>query len=616
MSRVFLLLFLLFATHVVAEPLAINKNSSFIDLLPHSKIFIDTSRSLTLADVQTKDIAFQENSKNLLSYGFSPPFDVWIQFTLFNDSSAPLDKIMEYHNPITTHLQFFDPAKRNEVQNEGLFSIDASRRTINPIFFVKLEPYETKTYYLKASSYITTLIIKLNLWDIDHFYKSEIKHQLILALFFGAMLVLAFYNLFIYFFTRDISYFFYFLYISGVIVHHAIYIGLGTIYVLNQQWIIYSIQYASLIASFPIFALGLFTKSFLNTRQYPKLNTLLNIFLIILPLSVVVFVSTDYFNKYRNILAVLFLAYLLFMTIYATIKKNRQAYFILLGWSAIFIAILFMLLSSTGVFSIYQYFPYFIETALVFEAIVFSIALANRIKQLQIDKESVHRQLLHQQENEKYRLTLQVAEKTYDLKVALDEKELLLKELNHRVKNNMQMIISLIRLQSDDLEDERLQDVLTTIQNRINSMRHLHELLYKQNQVTYINTREYFNLLLEDIKESYSNEYICITMNIEAELKIDQAIYCGIILNELVTNSFKYAFEKNHQGTIHIHLSRHEATYRLSISDNGKGFEKQHIGHSLGLILVNTLAKKQLKGTIHTKVHHGVKTTIEWTGHE
>lgn len=613
MVKVLFFLLCIVLNHSSAKPLEIGENSFFIELLSHSKIFIDTSRSLKMEDIQQQDNLFQDNNKSLLSYGFSPPFDIWIKFTLTNTSHLSLEKVIEYDNPITTNLQFFDPAKNNLVQNEGLFSIDSSRRTINPVFLIKLEPYETRTYYIKASSYITTLIAKLNLWDINHFYMNEIQDQIILSLFFGAMLVLAFYNLFIYFFTKDISYFYYFLYIAGVIIHHAIYIGLGTIYLLNQQWIFYVIHYASLIASFPIFALGLFTKSFLNTKQYPRLNSILNLFLIALPLSVIVFVSTDYFNKYRNILAVMFLAYLLFVTVYAAIKRNRQAYFILFGWSAIFIAILFMLLSSTGIFSIYQYFPYFIESALVFEAMVFSIALANRIKQLQIDKELAHQQLLYQQENEKHHLTLQVAEKTHNLKIALEEKELLLKELNHRVKNNMQMIISLIRLQSDDIDDERLQDVLMTIQNRINSMRHLHELLYKQNHVTYINTRDYFGLLLEDIKESYSNEAIDISMTIDAELKIDQAIYCGIILNEIVTNSFKYAFDRNQKGIIDIQLTRHHDIYRLNIRDNGKGFDEKHTCHSLGLILVHTLAKEQLKGTLDIKIEHGTKISIEWT---
>lgn len=608
---VFIVLLTALATMAFAKPLDINTQALSLELLPHSKIYIDTSRSWTIRDVLRNDGAFKENHENILVYGYSPAFDVWVKLTLSNISAKTATKIIEYANPITTHIEFFDPDNAYEAQKDGLFTINALRRTINPIFHIQMKPYETKTYYFKVSSYITTLIVNLNLWDNRRFYEHEVSYQLMLALFFGAMGILGFYNLFIFFITKDMSYFFYFLYIFGVIVHHAIYRGIGTIYLLNQTWIIYSIYYASLISSFPIFALALFTKTFLQTKQYPRLDKILNIFMILLPLSVVLFIFTDMFNKYRNILVVVLLSYLLFVTIYATVKKNRQAYFILLGWCAIFLAILCMLLSSVGLFNIYQYFPYFIEASLVFEAMIFSIALADRIKQLQIDRELAQQKLISQQENEKHRLTVQVEEKTNNLKVALVEKELLLKELNHRVKNNMQMIVSLIRLQNDDIEDEKLKDVLTTIQNRISTMRHLHELLYKQNEISYVNTYDYFELLIEDIKESYGGDTIEIDIDIRTELKIEEAIYCGIILNELVTNSFKYAFPLQ-KGHITISLTKVDALYRLIIKDDGVGYTQNTPSESLGLTLVHTLAKEQLKGSIETDSIGGINVKIEW----
>lgn len=609
------IIFFVLMTFNNAYALEINHDLVHTELLPYSKVYIDHTRVLKIDDILEGKVLFKENKEKLLGYGYSPPFDVWIEFTLTNTSSNIVNKIIEYNNPITTHLKFFDPDNGYKVQEDGLFSINTDRKTINPIFHIQIQPHETKTYYLKASSYITTLIIKVNMWESVSFYDQEINHQLMLALFFGAMSILGLYNLFIYFFTKDISYFYYFLYIFGVIIHHAIYRGMGTIYLLNQTWIIYSILYASLLSSFPIFALSLFTKTFLQMKQYPRLNKILNIFMILLPLSVCLFILTDVFNKYRNILVVILLSYLLFVTIYAALKKNRQAYFILLGWCAIFLAILFMLLSSTGIFNIYQHFPYFIETSLVFEAMIFSIALADRIKQLQIDREFANHKLLIQQEDEKHRLTTQVEEKTNNLKVALIEKELLLKELNHRVKNNMQMIVSLIRLQNDDIKDEKLKDVLTTIQNRISTMKHLHELLYKQNQISYVNTYDYFELLIEDIKDSYYDENIEIDIDIQAELKIEQAIYCGIILNELVTNSYKYAFA-NKKGSIKISLTKTDTMYHLFISDDGMGYNQTNSSESLGLILVNTLAKDQLKGDIEVDSSNGVKVNINWQDNE
>lgn len=603
----------IFALYTYANSVEIRDDIKFLEILPHAKIHIDKSRKLTIEEILRNDIEFQNNDKNLLGYGFSPDFDVWIRFSLTNKTDKTFNKILEYNNPISTHLSFYDPDRAYLAQKDGLFSINKNRSTINPIFEIQLAPNQTKTYYLKASSYITTLIIQLRLWDYQSFYEKEIKHQIALALFFGAMLILGFYNLFIYFFTKDVSYLFYFLYLLGVIIHHTIYRGIGITYLLDQGWIIKSIVYASVISSFPIFVLALFTKSFLRTKQYPYLNKILNFFIVFLPISVFVFVLTDEYNKYRNIPGVSLLAFLLFITIYATFKRNRQAYFILAGWCAIFLAILFMQLSSTGVFDIYQHFPYFIESALVFEAMIFSIALADRIKQLQADKELANKKLIQQQENEKIKLSTLVEERTDSLKIALKEKELLLKELNHRVKNNMQMIVSLIRLQKDDIKDLNLKEVLTTTQNRISTMKHLHELLYKQNQLSFLDTPAYFELLLEEIKQSYQDENISIQMNIQAQLQIEQAIYCGIILNELITNAFKYAFPHK-KGTITIELFiSEEGVYTLLVSDDGIGYTPTKTKNSLGLTLVNALAKSQLKGNLVVDSQDGVHVRIQWS---
>lgn len=603
---------LLLGICVYANPLDLKSDTKFVELLPHSQIFIDNKMDLRIEDILNSNIPFVKNKERLLGYGFSPKFDVWVRFTLTNSSQIPLTKIIEYNNPITTYLKFYDPDKNYHAQEDGLFSINKNRKSINPIFEIHLAPNETKTYYLKASSFITTLIVQLNIWDTTSFYEKEIKHQLALALFFGAMIILGLYNLFIYFFTRDISYFFYFLYILGVIIHHCIYRGIGMTYLLNQEWIIISIIYASVISTFPIFVLALFTKTFLHVKQYPRLDKILTFFIFLLPISIFVFVFTDALNKYRNIPGVLLLAFLLFLTTYATLKKNRQAYFILAGWCAIFLAILFMQLSSTGFFDIYQHFPYFIESALVFEAMIFSIALADRIKQLQADKEIANKKLIRQQENEKFKLSTLVEEKTDSLKIALQEKDTLLKELNHRVKNNMQMIVSLIRLQRAEIQDEKLQEVLITTQNRISTMKHLHELLYKQNQLSFLDTPSYFQLLLEEIRQSYKDENISIDIHTQAQLQIDQAIYCGIILNELLTNSFKYAFV-DQKGSIKIHLDKSDkGVYTLLVSDDGIGYVQENVKNSLGLTLVNALAKSQLKGEIFIDSTNGTTVRVEW----
>lgn len=389
------------------------------------------------------------------------------------------------------------------------------------------------------------------------------------------------------------------------------YTGIANIYLFDYDSMLLIVSLASVIVALPIYALGLFTKSFLQTKQYPRFNSVLNLFLILIPLSIIFFLVTDDYDKYRNSITMIFLLFLMVITLYAVIKKNQQAYFILFGWFIFLSSGLLMYLSSAGIFNITKYFPYLIETSFVMEAIIFSIALANRITSLQKERNEANQKLILQKENETKRLTNEVNLRTQDLKNALDEKELLLKELNHRVKNNMQTIVSLIRLQSDEIEDEKLRDILLTIQNRISAMGHLHELLYRQDNIEYIDVYEYFELLIEEVRDSYDS-YIDIHLEIKTKLKMEQAIYCGLIINELITNSFKYAFTNKEEGNIFISLKKEDGIIRLIVSDDGIGYDKDTPTNSLGLTLVNTLAVNQLRGEIKIESINGVKTMISW----
>lgn len=605
------ILFLLFiSTSLFSTSIEVN-NKVKIDLLPSSEIFIDEKRDYSIDKIVVSSDLFVQNDKNILSYGYSPNFDVWIKFTLKNNSNKEIKKILEYNNPLTTNIEFYDPKKNYIVQKHGLLSQIDNKFVLNPTFLIDLNPYEEKTYFLKANSEITTLIINLKLWDDEEFYEKEIKHQVVLCLFFGAMFILAIYNFFIYFFTRDISYFYYVVYIFGLIIHHLMYTGIANIYLFDYESMLIIVSLASVVVALPIYALGLFTKSFLQTKQYPKLNRILNLFLILIPISIIFFLLTDDYDKYRNSITMIFLLFLMVITVYAVIKKNQQAYFILFGWFIFLSSGLLMYLSSAGIFNITKYFPYLIETSFVMEAIIFSIALANRITSLQKERNEANQKLILQKENETKRLTNEVNLRTQDLKNALDEKELLLKELNHRVKNNMQTIVSLIRLQSDEVEDEKLRDILLTIQNRISAMGHLHELLYRQDNIEYIDVYEYFELLIEEVKDSYDS-YIDIHLEITTKLKMEQAIYCGLIINELITNSFKYAFKGKDEGNISVVLKKEDESICLIVRDDGIGYDKNTPTNSLGLTLVNTLAVNQLRGELKIDSTNGVKTIILW----
>ena len=262
-----------------AETIILDADTNFQDILSSSKIYIDKTQKLEIDDIVNKK--FEQNRKDLLSYGYAPNINLWIKFKLHNSSDKKITKILEYDNSLTTHVSLYlQDLQSYKIQQDGLFQISKTRDSVNPIFQIELESNESKVYYIKAGSMVTTLIAKLNLWDQKEFYKKEIRYQFVLALFFGAMSILALYNLFIYFITKDISYLYYVVYIFGIILHHLVYVGIAPLYLFDQSTSIFIIQNAAIITMLPIYALALFTKSFLHTEQYPIFNKILNFFLI------------------------------------------------------------------------------------------------------------------------------------------------------------------------------------------------------------------------------------------------------------------------------------------------------------------------------------------------
>ena len=599
---------MLFLSYLSATNIDIDKSSN-IDILSSSEIFIDYSKKLTIDKIIENKVSFSKIDSSTKKFGYSPDFKVWIKFTLHNIENEAILKIIEFDNPLVTNINFYE--NNNLKESEGLLNKSIERKSVNPVFHIKLEKDETKTYYIEASSKKTSLSLKLNLYSYEAFYKQEIIQQIILSLFFGGMIVLALYNLSIYFMIKDISYFYYVGYIITLVFHHLLYVGFANLYLFDSAFMEYIVNYAAIFIALPVLFLALFSKSFLQINQYPKINFILNILIALLVSSVILFIFTNYLEPYRNVISILVMLYLFFITFYAFLKRNEQAKLILFGWTAILFAGSLMYLSSSGIIEDDLSSYYIIEIAFILEALVFSIALANRIKRLQDEKEKMQLSLITEQKENEARLNKIVSNKTNNLIVALEEKEILLKELNHRVKNNMQTIISLIRLQNDEINDSKINILLTTIQNRISAMSHLHELLYQKDTITFVDANEYFEKIISEIKQSFEHD-IDVVYDINRNLSSESAIYCGLILNELLTNSFKHAFDENKSGIVNISFFGKNKEYKLIYSDNGKGYNPNIKKSSLGLTLIETLAKKQLKAEMNISTNEGVKVKLRW----
>jgi PAS domain S-box-containing protein len=202
------------------------------------------------------------------------------------------------------------------------------------------------------------------------------------------------------------------------------------------------------------------------------------------------------------------------------------------------------------------------------------------------------------------------------LRNSLKEKELLLKELNHRVKNNMQVIISLMNLQSKKFNDEKLKNAFFETKNRIYAMSAVHETLHQTENLTSVNLREYLPKLSKIIFHSYRTDAGQLIIKIDIPnigVALEKSYPIGLIVNELMSNSLKYAFPEGRAGEIHITGERTGNTARLIVSDSGVGIPKDFDWRntdSLGLRLVRSLVEIQLGGTIDLDTSHGTRWTI------
>ena len=195
------------------------------------------------------------------------------------------------------------------------------------------------------------------------------------------------------------------------------------------------------------------------------------------------------------------------------------------------------------------------------------------------------------------------------------EKQLLLKEIHHRVKNNFQIVSSLLQLQTKDITDEKALSIVKEGQNRVKSMALIHQKLY-QNDDLLIDFNDYVNELFKDLNKVYSNTKVeCdISINPNYRLDIDTAMPLGLILNELITNAFKYAFKIDDVNKLTIELIEGQESNQLIVSDNGEGVSKSidlNKTKSIGLKLVKSLAK-QLHGKAEFENENGTKFTISF----
>ena len=196
-----------------------------------------------------------------------------------------------------------------------------------------------------------------------------------------------------------------------------------------------------------------------------------------------------------------------------------------------------------------------------------------------------------------------------------NENEFLLKEIHHRVKNNLEIVSSLLALQSAEINDPKIVDAMQKSKHRIQSMSMVHQKLYQEKSLSSIEMKAYFEELAHyvvNVFDAGNRIEVLFEMN-TLELDVDTAIPIGLIVNELVTNSLKYAFPNNQKGIIKIGLKKEHSQLFLKVSDNGigKSDKEEYIGTGFGTKLIQLLTR-QLEGKMNLDIENGTMVSFEF----
>jgi two-component sensor histidine kinase len=565
-------------------------------LLPHAEVFIDDiNRSLHQIRNNKHFYPYKHEYVNIGTQRRT----VWITLRLKNDTDTPDSKAIVLTSPLIETAVLYD-MNASLLQRKGTRYLDTSHHSLQPYFTVTLPPASVTTYYIRLHSHYTPLDTALILTDEKTFIRTDRQRQFQIILLIGFILALALYSFVLFFYTKDRAYAYYALYLLALIYQQMTYLGLTQIYL--PDWLnAVDLRIPVVKITLLIVTAALFAMHFLKIKKSEPLHRIYRAFIFISFIEMALLNLTALYN----LDAVIFTgaAFITFNLVAGIIRYKqgfKEARFFVIGFTVVFFSYMLIIFDALGLTSIMQRFQSLLIYGTAFEALVLSLAFADRYLILRKEKAKLNRQIKEEYETREKRISQEVSRKTEALNRALHTKELLVREIHHRVKNNLQLILSILRLQRDESNEPRLDAALEDLEHRINAIAKSYEMLLTTDKLEDVDMGRYIRELIEDIRISYGDAYdkVHITIDANITMPLKQAVYLGLVINELVTNAFKHAFKPHRTGELRIALHRKNKNIELIIEDSGGGYEHNK-SDSLGLALIKTLIYQQLNGTMH-----------------
>jgi two-component sensor histidine kinase len=562
--------------------------------MKYGEYYYDSDSHLTIQTLSS--VKFIPTTHNLTK-PFNPKSALWFRIKVTNTNLQPLQLILEHDYP---HIEYIQVYQNGQLYVEDGLFLPNKDKTLNSTFSLKLMPQTTSEVVIKIASSFSLLKAQFVLYDKEYFNHKEYRYQLQMTLLFGGILTLIIYHLLIYLHSKDRIYLYYLIFASLMLFHQSVNRGFFDVHISNLTPFLLSLY-------MPITTLALLAHTLFSYRLVsPSKGSLfqrifLGIIIYLGSYTIYGFVAESGLNYTMLLTFIPIYLFLLLMGLYLYFfKRQKEIRYYALGWVVYTFATIMFVSHYRGYITIPGFHMVMYSYALLIELLFFALALSDRLSMIQ-DK------LLTIQSEQKRELKLEVEKKTEALTDSLNERKLLFQELQHRVKNNLQMILSFLRLQKDDA-DPKTQESFTTLENRIQSISLLHDQLYHDKSLDSINTNDYIQTLITNITHGMVQSNIKVNQKVTTTIPTSQLIYCGIVLNELLTNAIKYAYSKE-GGTIDIILQEHQGHKQLIVQDYGEG-KPDKSQEGLGSMIVEAIVESELDGELTYQTDQGTKAII------
>ena len=560
--------------------------------------FEDVESIQTFESVPQEDFTFLPT--NVVNMGITES-TLWVRLKLNKDSLSPKAVIVVKNTYCDNIILNYTLTNNTTILDTLGILYPHSKNKLNhyqPAFNIDIDQLSSPYVYLKIESR-WSMVIDVYVEKKETFYQTRITAYLIAGLLIGGLLLMGIYNLFLFFSTRDFSYVIYVLGLLGAILSQGYIFGI-LIPIISPKSPEFSLRFPIVVMAFTGLCSTWFTIRFLEIKKTSMFFYKLLIFCIFFSLFSISLelLGFDSLSRKVNIVEVIGISLVIFTSAaYSLIKGNKIALYFTIAWSFYLSGMIIFALKTVDILPHNSFTRFFMLFGTFMEVLLLSFALGHKYYLVRVEKKR-----LEEQTREELEQLVKV--QTKKLETSLEEKDVLLKEIHHRVKNNLQLVISLLDMQVASVKDIKNKEILDQSMSRVYSMSLIHQKLYQSENMAMINMKSYLEELFFYIENSYNYKNLVLESKInvdDQDLSLTQAVPLGLIVNELLTNSFKYGLHKNEANKIIISLKFESRLIVLTVADSGKGFEVEEsnkgIKNSLGLFLIKSLTK-QLRGTI------------------